>query len=455
MKVLAHGYPTPFHFDMALLEPVHYMMRRGIRIDRKKRALFSREYHGRWNSMQEKLNAVSGQELNVNSPKQIKQWLYKDLGLPGRRRHGKLSTAEDALRNLMSMCQEKARELKTDKGRERWLRGLISIMLILKIRAIRKRISSYIDIDIDPDFRMRTTLSVGGTETGRFSSSKTLWGTGCNLQTIPHELRSMFVADAGYEIGEFDLNRGESWVYAHLSEDPEMMRIHNEGLDFHAETAAVLSEHFASRPWSVAEIRAKKDIDEEAYKLRYVGKRCNHAFAYRMGPYRAADVINEEADDTGITVRVSDTKVAQELWLSKYIGIPQWWSSIENSLDKDRTLVTPYGRERKFFDHWGDELFKEATAYVPQSTSVDYLNTGMLRVYHELIKPSKWGMELLHQNHDSILVQWKEGSRDLAIPAIIECIEHTVNINGYSVKIPVEAQYGRSWGELSEYKIAG
>lgn len=448
-----HGYPSPFHFDMALLEPVHYMMQKGIKIDVKKKSEYAKKYHGQWKEKQEKLNAVSGQDLNVNSPKQIKEWLYGTLNLPVRKHRGSPTTREDALRNLMSLCQEKVNEIKTASARDRWLRGLLSIMLILQIRSLRKRISSYIDVDIDPDFRMRTTLSVGGTETGRFSSSKTLWDTGCNLQTIPHELRAMFVADDGYEMGEFDLNRGESWIYSHLAEDPEMMAIHQEERDFHAETAAALSREFADQVWSASDISRKKNDSEEAYKLRYLGKRCNHAFAYRMGPHRGAEVVNSEADDTGITVRVSEMKKARQIWLNKYIAIEQWWKEIERELNEDRVITTPYGRRRTFFDRWGSHLFKEATAYVPQSTSVDYLNTGMLRVYHELVSPEKYGVQLLHQNHDSIVVQWREGMRDRAIPAIIECLTHTIEIKGHDVTIPIEAGYGPSWGSLREWEV--
>lgn len=451
---LPHGYDSPYHFDMALQEPVHYMMHRGIKVDMSRQAELSQEFKEKWKSQQEDLNAVAGRELNVYSPKQIKQWLYEDLNLPPRKHNGKLTTREEKLRNLMSLCKEKVQTLKTPSGRERWMRGFISIKLILKIRGYRKKVSSYIDIEVDNDFRIRTTLSVGGTETARFSSSKTLWGTGLNLQTIPHSLRSMFIADPGYELCELDLNRGESWIYSHLSEDPEMMQIHRQGRDFHAATAAALSREFADEPWSEEKIKRLKNETEEAYRLRYLGKRCNHAFAYRMGPYRAMEVVNQEADDTGITVRVKDTKLMRKIWLGLYMRIPTWWNEIEQQLDEDRTIITPFGRERTFYGHWGDSMFKDATAHVPQSSSVDYLNWGMLGVYHNIVVPGKWGTELLHQNHDSILIQYKEGYRDQVIPAVISELTNTVPINGYDVTIPIEAEYGRNWGELTEWEEA-
>ena len=448
---------------MAMLQPVWYMMNAGIKIDIEQKNRFSAEYNNRWHAEQSKLDSIVGRELNVNSQPQVKDWLYHELKLPPRRKRdpktgqSKLTTDEAALRSLLAFCAEKQAQMKTMRGKARWLRGYLSIMMILQIRAIRKRISSYINAKIDNDFHMRTTISVGGTETGRFTHSKTLWSTGCNLATIPRELRSMFVADEGKELCEFDLNRGESWVYAHLSEDPEMMRIHREGEDFHAHTAAAISTVFnPDRPLTVQEIiDGDKAGDYKMYKVRFIGKKTNHASGYRQGPFQGAESINKDADDTGITVTVGQFKKMLRLWKRKYINMEgKWWPEIEQALNIDRTLSTPYGRVRTFYERWGDELFKEATAYVPQSTSVDYLNVGMLNVYDNIVKPGTWGLQLLHQNHDSILVQYDEGYRDEVIPAVVSHIRHTVEINSYDIIIPVEASYGNNWGELREYKIA-
>lgn len=471
-KVGSKSFATPFDFDMALLVPVWSIMQTGIRVNRDILSEFQTEYMARWEKDQENLDRVCGQALNVYSPKQVMGWLYDDLGLPTRYRKGRPTSEEEALRALLAHTAEKVRALKTDAAKSRYLRAYLSLMLILKVRTTRKRLSSYLGFHIkkdvirenkkflDSDGRMRFTLSVGGTETFRFSCSKSCWRTGCNMQTIPKELRRMFIADEGMELAELDLNRGESWVYAHLSEDPELMRIHLNGGDFHAETAAAFSLEFGER-LSPAEIRAlskeyergnKEDRFKMGFRLRYMGKRVNHASAYRMGPVKGAEVVNEEADDTGITITSSQYKRLQEIWRQKYIRIPQWWKEIEHKLGSDRTLVTPFGRERTFFERWGDELFKEATAYVPQSTSVDYLNVGMLNTFDNL--NGFRGLQLLHQNHDSILVQYEAGYRDEVLPRIIDHMTHVIEVKGYDVTIPIEAGYGQSWGELTEWKAA-
>jgi DNA polymerase I-like protein with 3'-5' exonuclease and polymerase domains len=439
---------------MALLDPVWYMMERGFKIDLDLKTQLSGEAHELWDSLQMQLNSVAGQAINVNSPKQMKIYLYEILGLPKRYERKKVTTNETALRNLLALAESKHKTSKTDAAKHKWLRAYLSVMLILKIRGIRKQISSYLDIPLDSDGRMRCTLSVGGTESFRFSSSKTLWDTGCNVQTIPRKLRKMFLADEGYEIAEWDLNRGESWVYAHLSDEPEMIRIHQAGEDFHAITACAISTAFGP-PLRYADWPMFAAANENrAYRLRFLGKKTNHASAYQMGPGRFQSEVNKEADETGITITAAQAKQAMALWKIKYKYIEKWWRSIENSLNVDRTLISPYGRKFTFYDQWGKELFKSATAIIPQSTSVDYMNGGMLRVYNELVVPNRFGFELLHQNHDSIVAQYPIKHRREVHEVVPELLKSEVVINGYTISIPVEGGYGPSWGQLTEYEAA-
>lgn len=449
---------TPFQFDMELQRPVFYMMRRGIRVDLQKKKELSEKLHAEWEDFQEKLNLVAARDLNVNSHTQVKKFLYKDLGMPVRTKNKKATSDEAALRSIMAKAEAKVKSLKQEKAKERWIRGFLGTKLILRIRGIRKQLSSYVDVDFDADQRARCTMSVGGTETMRFSHSKTLWGTGLNLATVPRKLRIMYIADEGYELAEFDLNRGESWVYAFLSMDPELVRIHTTGADFHAESAAVFQDVFGGGGFSAEEISKIAKSDEHpqndlCYKLRYMGKRVNHASAYRMGSFKGAEVVNEEADETGISITPSQMGEAQKRWKQKYFGIQGWWDEIDKTLYNTRTLTTPYGRERQFFGWMSDHLKKEATAVVPQSTSVDYLNHGMLRVFDELVMEGFCALELLHQNHDSILVQYPiEHRADVHHEVKERLTREPVHINGHDVTIPVEGSYGQNWKELTEWE---
>lgn len=446
-------YKSPFQFDVALLEPATYMARRGLRVDLKLRRELSEKREEEISRMQKDLIGIVGLPLNANSPKQVKEWLYEEMGVKPRTRGKKATADETALRAIMAEAENKLSTLKQTDAREKWMRVLIGVKIILKIKKARTEKSRYLDIPIDNDGRLRCNYIVGGAETGRFSHQQTPWDTGCNAATIPKSLRCIIIPDDGYELAEFDLNRGESWVYSFLSLDPELMRIHLEGGDFHSETASAISIAFGSRHYTVDEvISLYKSGDKFGYRLRYLGKRINHASSYRMGPFRGAEIVNEESDETGITVTVAQMRKSQELWRQKYFMVPEWWRQIELKLEKDRTLITPYGRKRVFYGFWGEELFKEATAFVPQSTSVDYLNVGMLKVYNELVK--KGLCELLHQQHDSILIQYREERRAEVIPEVMSRLVSKLVINGHEISIPVEAKYGPVWegDEVKEWR---
>ena len=469
-------YNNPFEFDILMMEPVHHMMMKGIRIDQEKKKEFQQREIDAWYGDQAFLDKVVGMKendtFNVESKKLVPWYLYTHLGLPRRTKKNKqtgkitLRSDEAALRAIMAECRDKVDTLKTDSAKQRWMRGYVVCSYILKVRSRRTRISRYLGMKIekgqlkgpkpfeDEDGRLRGTVSVGGTETARFSHSKTPWGTGINMATNPREVRGMYIPDDGKIMIEFDLNRGESWVYAHLSQDPELLRIHHDGLDFHSETAATISSVFGE-PREVEWIIEHKHGD--GYRIRYLGKRTNHATSYRMKAFKGAEMINAEAEETGITVTVREFNKARNLWLQRYHYIPEhWWKEIERQLERTKTMVTPYGRIHQFHDFWGEELFKAATAYVPQSTSVDYINRGLLRVYHKFVKPRAWGLDLLAQSHDSILVQVNEDDVDEAIPEIASTLESKLVINNIEFTIPVEAKYGTSWADedCKDYKLA-
>src|SRR5215467_12315958 len=66
--------------------------------------------------------------------------------------------------------------------------------------------------EIDHDGRMRTSYNIAGTNSGRFSSSLSEFGTGGNLQNIEEGLRSVFIADDGMKLANFDAEQGESRI---------------------------------------------------------------------------------------------------------------------------------------------------------------------------------------------------------------------------------------------------
>ena len=85
-----------------ILQPLLEMQVHGHRIDIKKKVLAAESTREDIIVKQQQLNEAVGYELNVNSSKQMKAFLYTDLGLPPviNRKTGTVTADEAALRKL-------------------------------------------------------------------------------------------------------------------------------------------------------------------------------------------------------------------------------------------------------------------------------------------------------------------------------------------------------------------
>ena len=282
----------------------------------------------------------------------------------------------------------------------------------------------------------------------------------------------MFCAEPGMLLANFDLSQAESWVVAYLAREERMQDALANG-DIHTETAGnalffadVECEHFANpRLWhkvgSSATCSKCNNTITEA--MRYTGKRLNHASSYGMSPYQFAAVVNKESDKPPyVTISYEQAKRYSESW-HRYYSVKPWWEEIKNQLNINRTLVTPYGRKRTFFANWGDELFKEAYAFIPQSTVADHFNGatqpelgikgGLLEVYRQLQCKDKI-LTILNQSHDSCLVTFRSEYRDDIISRVIPLLRRPIVIRDKQFTIPVDCEVGERWGELEKVKLA-
>jgi len=263
-------------------------------------------------------------------------------------------------------------------------------------------------------------------------------------------VRSIIVAPPGKLLVNFDLAQAESWIVAYLANEPTMKHVLATG-DIHRETGQKALKGWTDEYWDAL----PKD---EVKVARYTGKRYNHASAYRMGAQRAAEVINKDSDKPPfVTVTVAESKVFYEAW-HNYYHIRGWWDEIEYQLNKNRTLTTPYGYVRYFFAQWGNELFKEATAFIPQSTVADHLNGavcdeigmegGLVKVDELFVM--KGAISIINQSHDSFMF---EVDAEIALEVceqIHKLLLRPLVINGEEFTIPVDCEIGERWGELKE-----
>lgn len=410
---------TIFYHDYlhALVAPLLRMQERGVGFDEERRDELRSEYRGRLGKMEEHLCSLVGRELNINSPKQMKEWLYGSspggLALKAiykkRKQTGEETIAAD---------EEALEELYKKTGNE-------AIKVVLEMRELNKILSTYLEVKLDPDKRIRCSYLIHGTETGRLSSRQTARGTGTNLQNIPPgDIRRLFTADHGCTLINADLSQAEARVVAYLAGEERLIKVFDSGGDIHRKNA--------SNIFGVKE----EDVTDDQ---RQLAKRVVHASNYGMGPVTFAKQL-------GIT------KVEAQRLLNRYFatypGIKNWQRAIGDEVKRKRCLTNPLGRKRVFFGRYGEPLVKEGLAFIPQSTVADVVNQALIELDRE-------GFEILMQVHDSLVIQVKDTDIEVSAARIIAALQRPIEINGRILVIPVDVKTGKNWEDMEKMKKLG
>lgn len=232
----------------SLIEPLLDMQNRGVRFDVAACRKLKKTYKEDIDKLQAKLNREVGHELNINSHKQMTEWLYKELKLPK-----KVKKRKTTGQTTLSADEEVLNDLYTKSGNE-------SIRTVLEIRERGKMLSTYLRVKLDEDLRIRCAYNIAGTETGRLSSSASSRGTGTNLQNVPEDLRILFLADEGKTLINADLSQAEARVVAHLAGETRLIEIFDRGGDIHRKNAANIFNKLESEVTSEERQLAKRVV---------------------------------------------------------------------------------------------------------------------------------------------------------------------------------------------------
>ena len=405
-----------------LIKPLLDMQFTGCRIDVKTREAIDKNLDHELMIMQTRLEVALGHAVNVGSPKQMVELLYTEMCLPAQ--HTKRKDAKTGTKKETISADDDALEFLIDK----YPQASPILKLIQDIREVKKLLSTYIRAEIDKDERIRCSYAITGTDTGRLSSREGILGTGTNLQNIPRGplVRNLFIPDDGCIFVNADLSQAEARVVAYLANEDRLQQVFEQGGDVHKKNASLVFQ---------------KKLEDVTNDERELGKRLVHAANYGIGARKFAK-----------TIKVSEDKARELLntYFAIYPKIKRWHAFVQDELKTKRTLTTPLGRKRIFFGRWGDDLFRAAIAYVPQSTVGDLLNLGLIRAYHGL--PLGW--KFILQNHDAVLMQVPDYTPPEHIYKFLHhYFEIPLTINGKTFTIPIDIKIGRSWGSLKKMEL--
>lgn len=403
-------YVTYVH---SLWEPLMEMQIKGVKFDYLKRNSVKKRVQEEVAVLQHRLDAAVGHPLNTNSPKQMKAWLYEELNLKVKTKKRK-ATGETTI----AADEEAIEDLYKESGLE-------SLRLVLKIRERQKILGTYLDVTLDNDKRIRCSYLITGTETGRLASRQTARGTGTNLQNVPPGVvRTLFIPDHGKVFVNADLSQAEARVVAYLANEQRLIRVFDEGGDIHRKNAA----NIFGKPES--------DVTDNE---RQLAKRVVHASNYGMGPITFARTAS---------ISAAEGKRLLNQYFATYPNIVNWQLSVNACLNRRRVLVNPFGRRRIFYNRYGEGLFKEGYAYLPQSTVADVINQGLINLHKR--KGEIEGLDILLQVHDSILVQAPVESLSKTALLLKECLSVPVSIGGKILVIPVDIKTGVNWEDMKK-----
>jgi uracil-DNA glycosylase len=445
-----------FEFEMQLLNPLWVISKRGIRVDTDAIKSLGKQLHDEQIAYGMILNESAGRLINVMSNKDVAWLLFQKLGLKPLKINKTGPACDDkTLAALLTKTQDD--EQKT------------AITLVRDIRNRRSLISKFTDIELDDDGRLRGHYNPAGTDTGRLASKKFYpTGRGANQQNQPRDkrVRRVFLPDRGKKFGYADLERAESLVVAYITGDPEMLRVHQPGIDAHKELAVDLFHIGAPRDWALENIS-----DDE----RYLAKKTRHAGNYMQGPQRFMTEVNKDANKTGVSIDFSEAKHFIQTYRSIHPFLQRWWHETEREVYDTSALVNLVGRKRVFYGcrrdaNRGVANLPNAVAYVPQSTVGDVLNIGLLQLSGVACQYARktgivariaqhaqtlvdGGFEMLQQIHDAIGFQYYEEHEEPVLNAIKELMRVPL-INprdSEEFEIPVEIQVGPTWGDCVKW----
>lgn len=351
--------------------------------------------------------------LNLNSPKQMQELLFVQLGLPVQKKSAKGGYSTD-------------REVLLELSKLHPVPGLV-----LKYRELFKLKTTY--IDALPEFvnpqtkRIHTTFSQTSVATGRLSSFDP------NLQNIPAsgygiEIRAAFKPQAGHVFLSADYSQIELRVLAYLSKDENLTQAFLYNHDIHKETAARLFD---------------VPLDEVTHEQRQIGKRINFSILYGLTPYGLSK-------DLGIPFK--DAKQYIDKYFEQYPGVSAWMERIVQETERDGYVKTYWGRRRDIPGIYEknrslyDEAKRVAINTVAQGTAAEIMKQGMIKLDAEL-KKQNLDAKILLQIHDELLISVAKEQQEAVEKVVKEVLEKVVTWN---VPLVVTMRTGADWKEVSK-----
>lgn len=359
-RVKAEGLARVYRIDRGVLPFLARNEQIGLRVDVEQLAGLSAQFAQEYTQVCAHINALAGREVNPLAAEDISDTIFHDWGVtPTRRTKTGFHTTQD-------------KYLKARKAEHQ------GVPLVLDARNINKMRGTYTERlpKLLRDGRYHPNWKYTRTTSGRAAEEIIL--------LIPkHSARGMairqcFVADDGCELVSADLSQIELREFAHLTQEPKMLKALRDGVDLHALTAYEL-------------LRAPKDKDRQDESLhRLPAKTINFGILMGMTPWGLLDQLHEQGQLHWTLEQVEDFHAA---WFTQYATAAAWVQGQKQFAQRYGYVRTREGRVVRLSGVWSTderiaaEFERKAHAIPVQEGAANIAKRWIARVWANVLGP--------------------------------------------------------------------
>ena len=360
-------------------------------------------------TLQGQLREVAGRDdLNLNSPKQLREILYDERGLaPGKKTKTGFSTDAATL----------------EKIKDQWPEFLEPLMRYREVEKLRSTYGEGLLAEVGADGRIHATFNQTVARTGRLSSDRP------NLHNIPVRteegrlFRAAFVPAPGTTLLVADYNQIELRCIAHLATDPGLIEAFTSGRDIHNATAARV---FGVDPTSVT------------VEQRSKAKMVSYGLAYGMEAYGLGQRLNIPTEEASIIL---------DAYFVAFPNVKNYMDATVIEARERGYTETLFGRRRPIPELMNSNFRvrqageRQAMNAGIQGLAADIFKVALVDIDAALVA-GRYDSRVVLQVHDEVIVEVPEGEHDVVGDLVVGLMRGAAELD---VPLEVNVSWGDTW----------
>jgi DNA polymerase-1 len=399
--------------DIPLIKVLAGMELEGVNLNVSFYKELEHEFSRQIEEIEAEVIKVSGDKVNLRSPKQVGELLFEKLQLPViRKTKTGYSTDAEVLTELSSLKLSPIPDL------------------LLRYREIEKLLSTYVKalpVMINPKSgKIHTHFQPSNAATGRLSSDNP------NIQNIPvrsengRKLRKGFVATKGRILLSADYSQVELRLLAHFSQDKNMLEAFQNDLDIHRQTAAEVFE---------------VPLDQVTKEMRSSAKAINFGLMYGQTSFGLSQALR---------ISQGEAKKYITAYFKKFHSVKSYLDGLKEMAEESGYAITMFGRKRilpdiKSTNRQVKAMAERVAVNSPiQGTADDIIKLAMIHI-QDTIFEKKLSSRMILQVHDELIFDVIPEELEELKQIVAEKMETAVNL---SVVLKVNMGTGQNWYDL-------